>query len=452
MISRERYETSLIGILLACIDSGDSEALARNWMTFRRAWIPTDFQHAKPRAIFEVLLERADQTGGVLVGPAERVFDLITQRLGEGIRETLVEAIENAFSSSGAHAQHYAQEFLDVAVGESIDQAVREIASAKGMSSEDRLTSMGEVMAQARARLGVLNGSSPEEDVDYAVGVALGEIQRKILPTRIGGLDEIIGGLEAGRLYVVSGPTGGGKTATALQIVRNVVRHDEAVEVLYAALEESTGQVSLRLLGNVASVNTSTAAAALTEEERARVEDVRYELLDLRRRCELIGPARCPTVEDLSTIAEQKRADKGLSLIVVDYLQLLNKNTGEQGDAARITHITNSLKLLGLRLDVPVLAVSQFSRAAAAEKDPGLHHLKGSSSIEQDADNVVMISAWIDEDTGVEDEGYLRMSVKKQRAGARGSSKLQFVREYGQVLDPLPPFCGHGHGDVELLS
>jgi len=224
------------------------------------------------------------------------------------------------------------------------------------------------------------------------------------VPTGLVGLDEKLGGLQRSDLVILAGRPSMGKTALALTIAANAagtradgpererLKHANHVVAVFS-LEMSAEQLATRLLSAEAGVpSDQLRRGRLTEEEFQRVVEASQRLA---ARPLFIDDSPALSVAALRSRARRLARTHGLSLIVVDYLQLL-RGTGAYAQANRVqevSEITQALKAVAKELDVPVLALSQLSRAVEAREDrrPQLADLRESGSIEQDADVVMFV-------------------------------------------------------------
>jgi len=240
------------------------------------------------------------------------------------------------------------------------------------------------------------------------------------LATGIADLDDLLHGLRPGELVILAARPGCGKTALALQVALNVARAGRAA--LFLSLEMSRVDLGQRILANLSGVmHERIRSGSLHQEERRALEEARV----------LAGGLRLGIVEDSATpcsrlraLARRRGSKVGLDLLVVDYLQLMS-HPGSADRFQEVGAISRGLKGLARELAVPVLAVSQLSRAAA-EGRPQLSHLRESGALEQDADVVVLL--WTEAERGP-----LHCAVEKNRHGRTGKTCLAFRREFQQI-------------------
>jgi replicative DNA helicase len=160
------------------------------------------------------------------------------------------------------------------------------------------------------------------------------------------------------------------------------------------------------------------------------------------------------TVSDVAAKARRLHREQKLTLIVLDYIQLVQGRSSEERREQQVADISRQLKLLAKDLGVPVLALSQLNRGpeARTDKRPMLADLRESGAIEQDADKVLFIYRDDVYDEESPDAGKAEVIIAKQRNGPTGTVKLHFAREFGRFdnlarRDDAPPHAGFGSAD-----
>jgi len=229
------------------------------------------------------------------------------------------------------------------------------------------------------------------------------------IATRFAGLDAKMGGLQPSDLIVLAGRPSMGKTALATNIAFNVARaraqsiarnpnpapsdlgHDGAV-VGFFSLEMSAEQLATRILSEQAGIPSEKIRRGMIDEsEFKRLVEVSQEMATIPLFIDQTGGL---SIAQLSARARKLKRQQGLDLLVVDYLQLMT-GTSKKGDnrVQEVSEITTGLKALAKELNIPILALSQLSRAVEAREDkrPQLADLRESGSIEQDADIVLFV-------------------------------------------------------------
>ena len=226
------------------------------------------------------------------------------------------------------------------------------------------------------------------------------------IATGLRDLDIKMGGLQPSDLVIIAGRPGMGKTALATNIAYNVAKaHRAEVQadgtmksvnggiVGFFSCEMSAEQLATRILAEQTSIASSTIRrGGITETDFEKIRDYSIELQSLPLYVDETGGL---SISQLTARARRLKRQKGLDLIVVDYIQLL-QGSGKRGNDNRVqevTEITTSLKALAKELNVPVIALSQLSRQVESRDDkrPQLSDLRESGSIEQDADVVMFV-------------------------------------------------------------
>ena len=271
-------------------------------------------------------------------------------------------------------------------------------------------------------------------------------------------LDEKMGGLQKSDLVILAGRPAMGKTALATNIAYNVARSyraeynpDGTTRVLdggvvaFFSLEMSAEQLATRIISEQASIpSEKIRRGRITEEEFQRIVDVSRDLQSLPFYIDATGGL---TIAQVAARARRLKRQRGLGLLVVDYLQLLagSSRRASEGRVQEVSEITTGLKALAKELHVPILALSQLSRQVENRDDkrPQLADLRESGSIEQDADVVLFIyreeyylsrkeprpntQEFFDWQTQMEKcEGIAEVIIGKQRHGPTGMVPLQF--------------------------
>jgi|TARA_B100001093_G_scaffold497401_1_gene544277 replicative DNA helicase len=216
------------------------------------------------------------------------------------------------------------------------------------------------------------------------------------VPTGLTDLDEKLGGLHKSDLVIIAGRPSMGKTALATNIAyyaaKNIQENNEKGSVAFFSLEMSSEQLSTRILSEQAKISSSEIRRGKASEETLnRYIETSRNIYDLPL---YIDETPAIAISTLSNRARRIKRLFGLKLVVVDYIQLMRtNNTRMDGRVQEISEITQGLKALAKELNVPVVALSQLSRAVEQRDDkiPQLSDLRESGSIEQDADVVVFV-------------------------------------------------------------
>ncbi len=283
------------------------------------------------------------------------------------------------------------------------------------------------------------------------------------IATGLGDLDRMMGGLQASDLIILAGRPGMGKTALATNIAYNVARawrgevrpdgHTVTANggmVGFFSLEMSAEQLATRIISEQTEISSSSIRrGAISESDFEKIKDHSIELQNLPFYVDETGGL---SIAQLAARARRLKRQRGLDLLVIDYVQLLSGSTRRSSEnrVQEITEITTKLKALAKELNVPILALSQLSRQVESRDDkrPQLSDLRESGSIEQDADVVMFVyreeyyhimrkplegnrekfAEWMAE--GEKVAGKAEVIIGKQRHGPTGTIELQFDAQF----------------------
>lgn len=242
-------------------------------------------------------------------------------------------------------------------------------------------------------------------------------------------LDSYTSGFHPSDLIVVAARPSMGKTSFALSIAQNIALN-EKIPVALFSLEMSRHQLVQRLMcseGRVDSQNLRT--GHLKEEDWAKLSSAVGRLAEAPI---FIDDTPNITIMEIRAKARRLVTKQDLGLIVVDYLQLMQGGARSENRQQEISEISRALKILGRELDVPVMAVSQLSRAVEqrTDKRPMLSDLRESGAIEQDADLVLFIYRDDYYNRDSEEKGVAEIHIAKHRNGPTGTLKLVFLEHY----------------------
>lgn len=241
--------------------------------------------------------------------------------------------------------------------------------------------------------------------------------------------DNLTCGLQPGELIIVAGRPSMGKTALAL----NIAEHASIVEggkVAVFSLEMSKEQLVTRMLCSQAHIDSNKLRkGALEEGDWPKLTKAAGHLSEVNI---FIDDQASPSVLEMRAKSRRLKRDKGLDLIIVDYLQLIKPSGYSQNREQEISEISRSLKALAKELGVPVMALSQLNRAVEnrMNKRPQLADLRESGAIEQDADVIAFVYRDEFYDPNSVDKGTAEIIIGKQRNGPTGVSRLAFLSQY----------------------
>lgn len=248
------------------------------------------------------------------------------------------------------------------------------------------------------------------------------------VPTGFRYIDKLTGGgLKKSDLIILAARPSMGKTTLAINIAANAAKTHS---VLVFSLEMSRAQIGKRLFSAISRVSAMRIqTATLTKGEATAITDAYKIISDLKL---FVDDSRGITLSVIRAKAQRLKREKGLDLIVIDYLQLIQCGNRYAGNRVlEVSELSRGLKILAQELDVPVLVLSQLSRAVEqrADKKPLLSDLRESGSIEQDADIVMFLyrEDYYDRES---EKDTAEVIIAKNRNGATGSVPLRFEKEY----------------------
>jgi len=352
-----------------------------------------------------------------------------------------------AIVPTSLHVEHYGQIVSRMALMRQLIVAAGHIAAIGYDAGPDIEASIGkaeDILFQVRKRR-----QSPRDFI--SIRDALSEyfeeagqptvLQEREIPHILGGfaaLDDFLGGFQRSDLIVLAARPSLGKTSLALNIARNTAVNQKACVALFS-LEMAREAVVQRLLASESGVDSKRIRLGrFSEHEEMRIMEASGVLSEAPI---YIDDSPQLRIVDIRSKARRLYFERGVDLIIVDYLQLVQTDGRNETRVQELSQITRSLKMLSRELNVPVLAVSQLSRAVEARPShiPQLADLRESGSIEQDADVVLFIyredayctaEDW-SKSHDIEKEPYPRgiadIIVAKHRNGPLGQAKLRFL-------------------------
>jgi replicative DNA helicase len=247
------------------------------------------------------------------------------------------------------------------------------------------------------------------------------------VPTGFKDLDKITAGFQPGELIVIAGRPGMGKTALALNLAQNACQQSQNPVAIFS-LEMSKEQLALRMLSAAAGVDSSRMRGGfLSQNDLHNINQAAGMLYDIP-----LFIDDTPAISSLEIRAKARRMkmNEGLSMVVIDYLQLMKSRSSAERRDLEISEMSRSLKALAKELSIPVVTLSQLNRKVEerTNKRPVLSDLRESGAIEQDADVILFIyrEALYNKDLDPEKRGLAELIVAKQRNGPTGTINLTF--------------------------
>lgn len=246
-------------------------------------------------------------------------------------------------------------------------------------------------------------------------------------------LDEMTSGFQKGDLIVLAARPSMGKTALALSIAAQAAQQDQVVG--FFSLEMSAEQLVLRLLSTQSGVgHHHIRNANVTSDEWVSLTNVAAHLAHMKL---FIDDTAMVNIMELRTKVRKLKAEQNLGFLVIDYLQLLHGTKKFENRHQEVSEISRSLKALAKEVGVPILALSQLSRAVDSRMDkrPMLSDLRESGAIEQDADVIMFLYRDVVYNKDAENPGLSELIIGKQRNGPTGTVYLNFMRELTRFED-----------------
>jgi len=254
------------------------------------------------------------------------------------------------------------------------------------------------------------------------------------VPSGFKDLDRKTTGFQNADLIIVAGRPSMGKTALCLNIAQHASINAKIPTAVFS-LEMSKEQLAIRMLCSEARVDSGRLRSGfLSESDWPKLTMAAGALSDAPI---FIDDTPAISVLELRAKARRLKADRGLGLVIVDYLQLMRGRSGMERREQEISEISRSLKALAKELDIPVLAISQLSRKAEDRpgRRPQLSDLRESGAIEQDADVIIFIYRDEVYNSDSDHKGTAEIVIGKQRNGPTGKVELSFISEVTTFKD-----------------
>jgi len=403
---------------------------------------PEDFYRESHRKIFRAMIELSDRSEPV---------DIITlseclKNRGEleAVGGSAYLASLNDFVPTAANISYYARIVREKSILRHLINAATDVATRgyEGRENVEELLDSAEkvifdITEQRIKGSFVKVGDMMKDSIKMVEKLFERKTMITGVPTGFKDLDTKTAGLQPADLIIVAARPGMGKTAFSLNIASHAAFAGYGVAVF--SLEMAKEQLALRLLCSEARVdNSKVRTGYLSDRDFPKLATAAGKLHDA-----LIYIDDTPAISVLELRAKARRMardrDKKLSLIIVDYLQLMRGSGMAQNREQEISEISRSLKALAKELNVPVLAISQLNRRVEDRNDktPQLSDLRESGAIEQDADVIAFIyreAAY----NPKSDDNTATITIAKQRNGPIGDLNLTFLREFTRFEDYTP--------------
>lgn len=396
---------------------------------------PEDFYRDAHKIIFNAMLDLIDQGEPVdTITVCDRLR--VRKELDRVGGVSYVTALANSVPTA-ANAEYYARIVQergalrrliaaateitrDVYEGEDnvsviLDRAQQRIFEIAQGRSTNSVATLQDVLVQAFEQL---------EQLSARKGDVIG------IPTGFKKFDEMTTGLHPSELIIVAARPSMGKTTFALNIGLHAAK--QGIPVAFFSLEMARQQLALRLLSCESAVNMQRLRTGyIGEDDWLRLTRAASRLTDAPF---YIDDTPNMSLMEVRARARRLKSEFDIGLIIIDYLQLMHTRGRFESRQQEISEISRSLKALARELQVPVLALSQLSRAVEQRQDrkPQLSDLRESGAIEQDADLVVFL--W--DNPELKETLLTEIIIAKQRNGPTGSLQLVFNRDFGKFASP----------------
>ncbi len=395
---------------------------------------PSDFYRNAHRKIFQAVIElyQANEPSDLVTitnilknkGELEAVG-------GASFLATLVDETPTA-----AHIAHYAKIIREKSILRRLIEGATDIVS-RGYADEggvEEFLDEAERIIFEVASSRIQQSFVPVKDVVKSSFKTIEQLYEKKelitgVPSGFKDLDRITSGLQSSDLVIVAGRPSSGKTAFSLNIMENAACEAKVPCAIFS-LEMSKEQLVQRLLCSRAKVDSyKLRGGFLSENDWPKLTRAAGILSEAPI---FIDDSPMLTVLEMRAKARRLKKEKGLGLLVVDYLQLVRASGRFGSREQEISDISRSLKALAKELHVPVIALSQLNRGVESRQDkrPMLSDLRESGSIEQDADVVMMIYRDEMYNTESPDAGKAEVIIGKQRNGPTGKVNLAFLNQF----------------------
>jgi replicative DNA helicase len=390
---------------------------------------PDDFYRENHRKIFramQALADRSEPADLVTLGEQLRSRGELADVGGAAYLAELAERVPTA-----ANVAHYARMVRDKAVLRNLIGTATSIAE-RGYGGQD----VKELLDRAEQEIFALSEREVRPAfvrLDGLLNSTFDTIERLFeqkqsvtgVPTGFVDFDRLTAGLQPSDLIIVAGRPSMGKTALCMNIAENAALKSDAGVAIFS-LEMSKEQLVMRMLCSEARIDSQRLRGGfLKDSDWPKLAKAAGMLAEAPV---FIDDTGAISILEMRAKARRLQAEKGLGMIIVDYLQLMRGRTSNEGREREISEISRGLKALAKELAVPVVALSQLNRSLEQRQDkrPMLSDLRESGAIEQDADVIMFVYRDEYYNPETNDKGI----VGKQRNGPTDTVKLRFFKEF----------------------
>lgn len=422
-------EQAVLGAILI-----DGEAL----LVVMERLAPDDFYRAAHQRIYEAMLRLNDENEPIDL--ITLTTDLQNHKLleevgGVGYLTELANAVPTA-----SNVGYYAEILEEKAMLRRLIRAATQIVSSGYASAED----VNQLISDAEQK--ILEISNRRSDGFISIRDVLMDVFERVeflfnhkggttgIPSGFPDLDKMTSGFQRNDLIIVAARPSVGKTAFALNIAQNVgVRAKESVAIF--SLEMSASQLVQRMICAEANVDAGRMRTGFLEPDDW--EKLTMAIGSLSEAEIYIDDSPSITVADIRAKCRRLKKERGLGMIVIDYLQLIHgRSGGGDNRQQEVSEISRTLKAIARELEVPVIALSQLSRGVEQRQDkrPMMSDLRESGSIEQDADIVAFLYRDDYYNPETEKKNIIEIIISKQRNGPTGTVELVFLKNFNKFV------------------
>ncbi|EGL18186.1 replicative DNA helicase [Paenibacillus chitinolyticus] len=423
-------EQAVLGAILL-----DSDSL----ITAMERMSPDDFYRPAHQHIFEAMIELAEEDEPVdLVTLTARLQN--KQQLEEIGGVAYLSELANAVPTA-ANIDYYGQIVEEKSLLRRLIRTASQIVSDGYASADD----VGMMLNDAEAR--ILEISQRRASNGFiSIRDVLMEVFERVeflyshkggstgIPSGFNDLDKMTSGFQRSDLIIVAARPSVGKTAFALNIAQNVgVRAKETVAIF--SLEMGAAQLVQRMICAEANVDATRLRSGFLEGDDW--EKLTMAIGSLSEADIYIDDSPSVTVADIRAKCRRLKQEKGLGMILIDYLQLIQGRGKGDNRQQEVSEISRTLKQIARELNVPVIALSQLSRGVEQRQDkrPMMSDLRESGSIEQDADIVAFLYRDDYYDKESEKKNIIEIIIAKQRNGPVGTVELAFLKNFNKFVN-----------------
>jgi len=389
---------------------------------------PVDFYDSRTQRIYKSIISMVDKD--IKIDEVSLISQLRNENILQevGGEEFITEITLSSFYTPNIDT--YAKTVKEKSLLRSLIGASEDIMDVSYRQSEDvsSILSMAESkifdISQDKLNEGLIRvADSLEETIQVINELSMNDGNITGVTTGLETIDNKLSGLQPSQLILLAARPAMGKTALGLTIAWNAAKEDKSVA--FFSLEMSTLQLSYRLISMVSMID-------LEQVMNGRIKDDEWELLfhstrEIASKDLYVDETPGITLSEMRSKLKRLKAEKGLDLVVIDYLQLMQADGHQENRQNEIASISRGLKSLSKELNCPILSLAQLSREAdkRADHKPILSDLRESGAIEQDADVVMLLyrEDYYDEE---DNPNIAKVIVAKHRNGSTGSLDLFF--------------------------